>query len=94
MHTDTIVDGTAETLLLYMMEWLEANERSYEEVMETWHTTCPRLPVWEEANNRGLVSRELVQGREVVRLTSSGKAVLRKRRFMSIMRDYLKAVVS
>ena len=77
-----------------MMEWLEANDRSYEEVMEIWHTTCPRLPVWEEANNRGLVARELVKGREVVRLTSSGKAVLRKRRLMSIMRDYLKAVVS
>jgi hypothetical protein len=77
-----------------MMEWLEANQRGYEKVMETWHTTCPRLPVREEANTRGLVARELVQGREVVRLTSSGKAVLRKRRFVRILHDYLKAVVS
>jgi hypothetical protein len=93
MDADTTSDGTVETLLLYMMEWLETKERSYEEVMEAWRTTCPRLPVWEEANERGLIARELVNGREVVRLTSYGKAILQRRRFMSIMSSYLKAVV-
>ena len=93
MDTGTKVDGTMETLLLYLLEWLQANERSYEEVMEAWRTTCPRLPVWEEAIDRGLVAREIVQGREVVRLTSSGETALRKHRFMKIMSDYLQVVV-
>ena len=92
MSTDTGVDGILETLLLDLMEWLETDERSYEEVMEAWRTSCPRLPVWEEANDRGLVARELVHGREVVRLTHSGEAGLRRHRFMRIMRDYLQVV--
>ena len=41
MNTDTR-DETLESLLLYLLEWLEADERSYEEVMEAWRTTCPR----------------------------------------------------
>ena len=88
------IDGTVETLLLHLMEWLEAGERSYEEVMEAWRTTCPRLPVWEEANDRGLVVRAIVRDREVVLLTDSGEAVLRRHRFIRIMSDYLKVSAS
>ena len=27
------------------------------EVMEAWRTSCPRLPVWEDANDRGFIAR-------------------------------------
>jgi hypothetical protein len=26
-------------------------------VLEAWRTSCPRLPVWEEANDRGYIER-------------------------------------
>jgi len=25
------------------------------DVMDAWHTSCPRLPIWEDANDRGFV---------------------------------------
>jgi hypothetical protein len=57
-----------------------SSERSYEEVMDAWRTSCPRLPVWEEANERRLVVREEVNGRCIVRITSSGLALLEQHR--------------
>jgi hypothetical protein len=45
--------GTAEPLILDLLEWVAGKDRSYEEVMDAWRTSCPRLPVWEDANDRG-----------------------------------------
>jgi D-3-phosphoglycerate dehydrogenase len=92
MTADTTIDHTMEMLVLELLEWLDARERTYEEVMEAWHTSCPRLPVWEEVTGRGFVAHELLNGSEVIQLTSSGRAVLRKHRFLEIMRNYLKVV--
>ena len=69
-----------ETLILDLLEWVANGERSYEEVMDAWRTSCPRLPVWEDANDRGLVTRDYVNGRRIVRITSSGLALLEQRR--------------
>jgi D-3-phosphoglycerate dehydrogenase / 2-oxoglutarate reductase len=69
-----------ESLILDLLEWVASGERSYEEVMEAWRTSCPRLPVWEDANDRGLVTREYVSGRCIVRITPSGLALLEQRR--------------
>jgi hypothetical protein len=55
-------------------------DRTYEEVMDAWRTSCPRLPVWEDANDRGLITQEDVNGHCVVRVTSSGLALLGRRR--------------
>jgi hypothetical protein len=65
-----------EALILDLLEWIAADERSYIETMEAWRTSCPRLPVWEEANDRGLVSREFVRGSALVRISPSGCALL------------------
>ena len=73
------MDTVVETLILDLLEWLAKRDRSYEEVMDAWRTSCPRLPVWEEANDRGLVAREDVNGRCIVRITSSGLALLEQR---------------
>jgi D-3-phosphoglycerate dehydrogenase len=73
-------DSVIESLILDLLEWLVKRDRSYEEVMEAWRTSCPRLPVWEDANDRGLVMKELVQGHCIVRITSSGLALLEQRR--------------
>ena len=69
-------DATVENLLRDLLHWLAGGERSYEEVMSAWRTSCPRLPVWEEATERGLVSTVEVHGRCVVRLTRAGRVFL------------------
>ena len=71
---------TVEALILDLIEWVERKGRTYEETMDAWRTSCPRLPVWEEANDRGLVERAVVDGRVVVRATSRGMAFLERRR--------------
>jgi len=68
-----------EFLILDLLEWVANGERSYDEVLDAWRTSCPRLPVWEEANDRGLVAKEHVNGRSLVRITSSGLALLEQR---------------
>lgn len=73
-------DAVTESLILDLLECVANGERSYEEVMDAWRTSCPRLPVWEEANDRRLVAREEVNGRCIVRITSSGFALLERRR--------------
>jgi hypothetical protein len=68
--------GAVDALILDLLEWVAAGERDYAEVMEAWRTSCPRLPVWEDAIDRGLIAREHNNGRAVVRITSSGLALL------------------
>ncbi len=71
-----MADTVVESLILDLLEWLATADRSYEEVMDAWRTSCPRLPVWEEANDRGLVTREEANGDCVVRITPLGLALL------------------
>jgi hypothetical protein len=73
-----MVDSVVEALILDLLEWLATTDRSYAEMMDAW-CTYPKLPVWEEANDRGLVVRENVNGRCVVRITSSGRDLLLQR---------------
>jgi D-3-phosphoglycerate dehydrogenase len=51
-----MADAIVENLILALLEWLAIRDRAYEEVMEAGRTSRPRLPVWEEANDRGLRS--------------------------------------
>jgi hypothetical protein len=71
-----MADIVVDTLILDLLEWLARRERSYEEIMEAWRTSCPKLPVWEEANDRGLLNIEDVAGRRIVRVSASGRALL------------------
>jgi hypothetical protein len=73
---ETVVDS----LILDLLEWISTGDRSYEEVLDAWRTSCPRLPIWEEANERGLIKKEEVNGFCVVRITSSGRALLQQRK--------------
>ena len=57
-----MADTTVEALVLDLLEWVATRERSYADVMDAWRTSCPKLPVWEEANDRGLVSMEHING--------------------------------
>jgi D-3-phosphoglycerate dehydrogenase len=69
-----------EALILDLLEWLTGGERSYEEVMDAWRTSCPKLPVWEDANDRGFIANEDVNGRSMVRITPLGLAFIAQHR--------------
>ncbi len=47
-----------DALTLQLITWLADRPRSYGEVMEAWTTTCPKMPVWEDAVSNGLVCLE------------------------------------
>ena len=55
-----------EPLILDLLEWLGAKGRPYAEVMDAWRTSCPRLPVWEEANERGFIDQRHDPGSEAL----------------------------
>jgi len=66
-----------QSLVLDLLEWVGKRQRSYDEVMEAWRTSCPRLPIWEDACDHGLVVREYQQdGSMTVRLTETGHRLL------------------
>jgi D-3-phosphoglycerate dehydrogenase len=72
--------GTAEPdpattpLLLDFLDWLAPGPRPYAEVMEAWRTSCPRLMIWEEAVELGLVARRRDEaGPAMVELTPAGR---------------------
>jgi hypothetical protein len=69
-----------ESLILDLIEWAAIKERTYEETMNAWRTSCPRLTVWEDANDRGLIAVATEDGRSVVRATPAGLAFLAQHR--------------
>ena len=71
-----MTDFVVETLILDLLEWLANGDRTYEQVMDAWRTSCPRFPVWEDANDRGFIKSVHLDGCTVVRLTPSGRAHL------------------
>jgi hypothetical protein len=79
-HVDTPMPDTVEALILDLLDWVDNKERTYDQVMEAWRTSCPRLPVWEDANDLGLVETQILNGRSIVRVTPAGYAHRRERR--------------
>jgi hypothetical protein len=77
-------DRRLDALILDLVEWLAVQPRPYAEVMDAWRTSCARLPVWEEAVDRGLVVSEMVAPRGVlVSVTPAGRVLLEKSLIMS-----------
>jgi len=66
-----------DALLIDLVTWIARGDRDYAQVMDAWRTSCPRLPVWEEANIRGLVTRKYEAGHgPIVCVTEAGRAFL------------------
>jgi hypothetical protein len=69
-----------EPLILDLLEWIGPRPRPYAEVVDAWRTSCPRLPVWEEANQRGYIARVHEPGQPaLVAVTDLGRAHLHRR---------------
>ncbi len=67
-----------QALVLDLVEWVAKEPRAYDEVMDAWRTSCPRLSIWEDATSQHLVQRELgPDKRPIVRVTEAGIALLR-----------------
>jgi hypothetical protein len=71
---------TVDNLILDLVEWLASKERSYDETMSAWRTSCPKLPVWEDAIERSLVETTQAGERARVQATPAGLAFLKQRR--------------
>ena len=73
-----MADPVVEALIVDLLEWLSIRERSYEDAMDAWRTSCPKLPVWEDANDRGLVTitRDEIDGRSIVGVSPLGRDLL------------------
>jgi hypothetical protein len=73
-----------EPLILDLLEWLAPAPRKYAEALEVWRTSCPRLPVWEEANSRGFIDHHHEPGQEAyASISSLGRAHLQAKRLNS-----------
>jgi D-3-phosphoglycerate dehydrogenase len=75
------VPNTVDALILDLLEWIGPGSRAYAEVIEAWRTSCPGLPVWEEADERGFLERRHEAGLEVrVSVSAAGREFLREHR--------------
>ena len=60
-----------------LVAWVADAPRPYAEVIEAWRTNCPRLTVWEEAVERGLIAfRWQPDGALLIAPTPAGRAAL------------------
>ena len=74
--TDTVDD-----LILDLLAWIGPERRPYAEVLEAWRTSCPRLPVWEDATDLGFIERHHVTGSPaLVAVSAAGAAHLQLHR--------------
>ena len=78
---DGMMPDRLDALILDLLEWIGPDARSYGETIEAWRTSCPRLPVWEEATARGFIKVGRQQGSEtLVSVSAEGRRALRAAR--------------
>jgi hypothetical protein len=87
------VADSVDDLILDLLAWLGSSPRPYLEVLDAWRTSCPRLPVWETADQRGLVKRRHVPGRgQFVVVSAAGAEYLKERAPSGFSRDGIHTV--
>ena len=70
---------TLDPLVMDLVEFVAAQPRPYDEVIDAWRTSCPRLTVWEDAMDRGLITWARGENKALtVTATSSGLLFLRE----------------
>ena len=71
---------TTEPLVLDLVEWVAKRPKPYAEVLDAWRTSCPRMPIWEDAVSERLVALCPQAGGgmngAVVELTDRGRTLL------------------
>jgi len=76
------MSDAVDTLVLDLLEWIGPRPRPYAEVLEAWRTSCPRLPVWETAEERGFINRQPAPlgGAARIAVSAAGAEYLRRHR--------------
>jgi hypothetical protein len=84
VHADrerSAVPDNLEPLVLDLLEWVGSSPRAYAEALDAWRTSCPGLPVWEDARERGFIERRYGRDRrELISLSTAGRVHLRQHR--------------
>jgi hypothetical protein len=72
------VPKAQDALTLQLLAWIADRPRTYADTMTAWRSSCPRLTIWEDACDDGLIRIERGQTRDksTVILTASGKTML------------------
>jgi hypothetical protein len=70
--------AAAAALTLQLLAFVAEGNRTYGETMEAWRSTCPRMPIWEDAVRNGLVRVEngSAMKSSCIVLTTRGRARL------------------
>jgi hypothetical protein len=64
-------------LILDFVEWVCERPRPYAEALDAWRTSCPRLPVWEDAFDGGYLARTHdADGMPIIAVTPAGRRLL------------------
>jgi hypothetical protein len=72
-----VMSDVLAPLTIDFLAWLAAGPRDYIDVMDAWRTSCPKLTVWEDAIDAGLIARVHVSGQPLrIELTQKGQALL------------------
>jgi len=72
------MSATLDPLVMDLVAFVAKQPRQYDEVIDAWRTSCPRLTVWEDAIDRGLITRRRAEDRTlIVQATSAGLRMLR-----------------
>jgi hypothetical protein len=76
-----VESDSVDALILDLLEWIGPTPRPDTEVLDAWRTSCPKLPVWEEANHRGYLVTCFEPGRgRMVSVSDAGMSHLRAQR--------------
>ena len=71
--------ATLDPLILDFVEWVGREPRPYRDVLDAWRTSCPRLTVWEDAEERGFVTRQQIPDRgTMIAATPAGQHFLKE----------------
>ncbi len=75
--SESILEGPSGYLTIQFLEWLSERPRTYDDTMDAWRTSCPRLSIWEDALAAGLVrlGDGSFRARQVT-LTDQGRTLL------------------
>lgn len=64
-------------LIIDLIEWIAREPRTYQQVLDAWRTSCPRLTVWEDALEAGFIACEQHDTLgTVVNITPAGRAFI------------------
>jgi hypothetical protein len=75
-----------DALILDLLEFIAPAPRPYSEVHAAWRTSCPRLPIWEDALDHGFIERRSQPGGPaLVALTPRGRQFLDQERAANVL---------